>query len=180
MKSHRKLGFTLIELMMTILISLLVISGIGVAMVDTIKSFPVMNERAQGSVVTDAYTARAGFDRFCRRASIKYSKPQIGNSSTSLEVYYYNSDTSPALDRYASFSVIGSNLYVTYGACSISGPATAPVVNYFTTPTPGTEILATTVDSVLFTTNSADITMALRLKKGNQSMTITSTALRHN
>jgi len=185
MKTHTKtlFGFTLVELMVTILISTIVIAAIGVVMVDSIKSFPQMNERAQGSVVTDAYVAKAAFDRICRKASIKFSQPQIGSVASSLEVYYYNDGNSPALDRYATFSASGNQLQVTYGQCSISFPTSGPTVTKIGTV--NTEILATTVDSsiqypLMFRTDGADIIMVLRLKKGNQAMTVTSAAVRHN
>jgi Tfp pilus assembly protein PilE len=176
-------GVTLIELMITVLIAMLVLAGIGIAMVDSIKSFPAMNERTQGSVVTDAYVAKAAFDRYCRKASIKYSKPQIGNIADSLEVYHYQDGNSPALDRYATFSVSGKQLQVTYGQCTIVGPAASPVVTK--TGAAYTEILATTIDSsianpVMFMTDGADVIMVLRLKNGNQEMTVTSAAVRHN
>jgi len=181
-ESKIRFGVTLVELMVTILIAMLVMAGIGVAMIDSVKSFPLMKERAHGSVVTDAYVAKAAFDRFCRKASIKFSLPSIGHVASSATVLYYNDANSPGLDRYAAFSLNSgkpNELWVTYGQCSVAGGIMTPI------GTPSTERLATTVDTsisnpLLFTADVADMVMVLRLNKGNQAMTVTSAAVRHN
>jgi hypothetical protein len=90
MKKYFRTGLTMVELMITILISTIVFAGIGVAMVDGQKSYSRMYERTQGEVVTDAYVAKATFNRICRKASITRCLPTIGNLGSFAEVYYYN------------------------------------------------------------------------------------------
>jgi hypothetical protein len=104
-------GITLIELMTTVLIATLVIAGIGVVMIDTIKAFPKMYERTTGNyqradagVIPDAYVTRATFDSVCRKAS-KYYNNGIDGTNTWLTVYYYSSlsPTLTAPDKCAKF-----------------------------------------------------------------------------
>ncbi|MDO8336409.1 MAG: prepilin-type N-terminal cleavage/methylation domain-containing protein [Candidatus Saccharibacteria bacterium] len=180
----RRFGFTMVELMVTILIAMLVFAGIGVAIVDSIKSFPKMYERTTGNydgsggagIIPDSYVAKAAFDRICRRASIKKFLPDTADTTPSdwIEVYYYNDVNSPSLDRYARLWVDGNDLKVDHGTYVESTGSTS-----FTS----TETLAITVDTgnlPKFAVQAASVTMALSLKKGNQAMTVTSTAVRHN
>ena len=100
-KSTMRFGVTLVELMVTLLIATLVMAGIGVAMIDSIKGLPKMYERTEGNVINDAYVARATFDSVCRKASIKLAG--IDSGGTYLEVYYYNDANSTSLNRYTQF-----------------------------------------------------------------------------
>jgi hypothetical protein len=108
-------GLTLIELMITVLIATLVVAGIGVVMIDTIKAFPKMYERTTGNyqrqdatsgagVIPDAYVARATFDSVCRKASKYYNKALSGTNDW-VTVYYYSSlsPTLTAPDKCAKF-----------------------------------------------------------------------------
>jgi hypothetical protein len=166
-------GVTLIELMVTLLIATLVIAGIGVAMVDSIKSFPLMNERTQGDVVTDAYVARATFDRICRQASV--TNPVDGYFSTSeITVYYYSNPSAPMLDSSAKFILENNTLNVYYG----NGAG-----GNFGSAVP----LASNVQSVRFEVQGSSILMALAIDNTNDTnarqkmkMTVTSAAMRHN
>jgi prepilin-type N-terminal cleavage/methylation domain-containing protein len=175
MEAHVKVrfGFTLIEMMLTILIATLVFVAIGVAMVDSIKSFPVMNERAQGSVVTDAYVAKATFDRICRQASIAANVPLVGINGSDVEVYYYSNPGDMSLtkpDQYARFYVSGNQLLVEKGAYPKNGSATV-------------EVLANTADTNVLPTfgvQGTSVTMVLNLRKSDQTMVVTSAAVRHN
>jgi hypothetical protein len=175
-----RVGVTLIELMVTLLIAMLVLAGIGVAMVDSIRSFPKMYERTTGNydgsggagIIPDSYVARAAFDSICRKASAK--KVDIDPSGTYLCVYYYNSSTSSLPDRYAQFRRSGASLLVDHGNYDDATNNKTLV---------GTQTLATTVDPSnppKFAVDGAGVIMILGLKKDNQTMTVTSTAFRHN
>jgi hypothetical protein len=171
-KSKRRYGVTLIELMITLLIAMLVLAGIGVAMVDSVRAFPKMYERTEGSVVNDAYVAKAAFDRICRRASIKLA--EIDSGGTYVVVYFYSVANAMSLDRYAQFRTSGTSLLVDYGTYNAFTKAKTLT---------STETLATTLDTSKppkFAVDGSGIVMALRLKKVNQEMTVTSTAYRHN
>jgi hypothetical protein len=173
-KSKPRAGVTLVELMVTVLIATLVIAGIGVAMVDSIKAFPKMYERTEGNVVSDTYATKAAFDRICRKASTKLA--EIDGGGTFVIVYAYNDANSISLDRYAQFRANGTSLLVDHGTYNAATKAKALT---------STETLATTVDTAIskrpkFAVDGSSIVMAVSLKKGNQEMTVTSTAFRHN
>jgi hypothetical protein len=171
-KSKQRYGVTLIELMITVLIAMLVIAGIGVAMVDSIKAFPKMYERTEGNVVNDAYVAKAAFDRICRKASIKLA--EIDSGGTFVVVYSYSDANAVSLDRYAQFRASGTSLLADYGTYNAATKAKTLT---------STETLATTLDTstpLKFSVDGSSIIMALRLKKDNHEMTVTSTAFRHN
>jgi type II secretory pathway component PulJ len=166
-----KSGITLVELMVTILISTIVIAGIGVAMVDSQRGFNQMYERAEGQVVTDAYVARAAFDAVCRKSSVRRCLPLIGELADFAEVYYYNDVNSPSPDRYAHFRVSGGSLVVDYGLY-VSSTKNKTLT--------GTQTLANNVTAVEFAVQGSSMVMTLSLKKGNQAMTVTCSSLRHN
>jgi hypothetical protein len=174
MNKKNRYGVTLIELMITVLIAMLVMAGIGVAMVDSIKSFPKMYERTEGNVVNDAYVVRAAFDRICRKASTKLA--EIDSGGTFVVVYSYNDANSTSLDRYAQFRANGTSLLVDYGTYT----AATKAKTLTSTETIATTLNPDTTKRPKFAVDGSGVMMAISLKKDNQEMTITSTAFRHN
>ena len=173
MKTHIKnrFGVTLVELMTTILISTIVVAGIGVAMVDTQRGFHQMYNRTQGDVTTDAYVARAVFDRICRKASIQRCLPAIGELGSYAEVYYYNDANSPSPDRYAQFRVTNRTLLVDYGTYDISTKNKTLLT---------TDTLARNIAGWQFAVQGSSVIMTLSFQKGSQYLTATCSAVRHN
>lgn len=173
-------GVTLVELMTTILIAFIVILGIGIAMVDSIKSFPLMFERttgnyqSDGGVIPDAYVAKAVFDRICRQASLqKPVGPYFSNSE--ITVYYYSDpQTAGTIDSSAKFVFANNQITVIYG-------------DGLGNPTGRTEILAENVQSASFSVEGPSIIMTFTIdntldasERYKMRMTVTSTAIRHN
>lgn len=171
MKKYFRAGITMVELMMTILISTIVVVGIGVAMVDGQKSYSLMSERTQGDVVTDAYVAKATFSRICRKASIMRCLPLIGDMGSFAEVYYYNDSNSLSPDRYAAFRVNGGSLLADYGTY-VSSTKNKTLL--------ATQTLARNVNSAQFAVQGSSVIMTLSLLKGNQAITLTCSSVRHN
>jgi hypothetical protein len=173
MKTQKKnrFGLTLVELSITMLISTIVVAGIGVAMVDSQRGFRQMYERTQGDVTTDAYVARAVFDRICRKASIQRCLPAIGELGSYAEVYYYNDANSTSPDRYAQFRVANGTLLADQGTYDMTTKAKVLL---------STETLATHVTDWQFAMQGSSVIMTLSLQKGNQSLTVTCSAMRHN
>ena len=169
--SKNKKGITLVELMVTILISTIVIAGIGVTMVDSQRAFRQMYERTEGDVVTDAYVARAVFERICRKASIRRCAPAIGTLGSFAEVYYYNDANSPSPDRYANFRVSNGSLLVDNGIYveSTKGKTLA-----------STETLAKNVTASQFAVRGATVVMTLTLQKEGHAATVSCSAVRYN
>ncbi len=172
-------GLTLIELMLTIFIAAIVMLAIGITMVDSIRSFPVMFERSTGNyqseagVIPDAYVAKAVFDRICRHASLqKPVGPYLSNSD--ITVYYYSTPLVPSIDKSAKFAFANNQIIVSYGdgnGANFGSPVT----------------LAKNVQSASFSIEGPSIVMTFAIDNTNDptarqkmKMTVTSTAIRHN
>jgi len=168
---QKRYGITMVELMVTILISTVVVAGIGVAMVDSQRGFKQMYERTQGDVTTDAYVARAVFDRICRKSSIQRCLPAIGALGSYAEVYYYNDANSTSPDRYTQFRVADRTLLADHGAYDMTAKSKTFV---------STETLATNVTAWQFAVEGSSVVMTLSLQKGSQMMTVTCSSIRHN
>lgn len=179
-----RFGFTLIELMITLLIALFVFAGIGVAMVDSIKGFGKMYERTEGNyqrqditagVIPDSYVARATFESVCRKAYIYRDDIDITNQAW-VKLYYYSSPTAVSLDSSALFNFVNNQLTVSYGdgAGNSSGNAIilAKNVTACKFDIQGSSVIMTiTIDN----TNVNDTAIKQRMK-----MTVTCAAERHN
>jgi hypothetical protein len=170
-KIKKRYGITLIELSITMLISTIVVAGIGISMVDSQRGFKQMYERTQGEVTTDAYVARATFDRICRKSSIQRCLPAIGELGSYAEVYYYNDANSTTPDRYTQFRVANGTLLADHGIYNITTKAKTLI---------STETLATNVTAWQFAMQGSSVIMTLSLQKGNQPLTVTCSSLRHN
>ncbi|HUT28308.1 MAG TPA: prepilin-type N-terminal cleavage/methylation domain-containing protein [Sedimentisphaerales bacterium] len=163
----RRKGFTLVELMITAATLVIVLLGIGVALVDSQKGYSRMYNRVHGEVATDSYTVKKVFDNTIRRASQK--RYVLGTSS--LAVFYYSSPTASQLDRYANFRAAGETLYLDYGAVDSSGKA----LNASSTMTAARHVKAITFD-----VDGACVKMVLTLDDGREKATVTCSAVRHN
>jgi prepilin-type N-terminal cleavage/methylation domain-containing protein len=163
-------GLTLLELMITMLLSSLVMLAVGIVLLDSTKGFRVMYERAQSPVVSDAYATRAAFDTTVRKSSIR--ECIVGGAGGSLEVYYYSDTAVADLDRYARFYLSGTEVRVDYGSLQ-AGTLTALA------PT-ATLTLARNVTSCSFAEAGISASMHLVLTRGQDSMTVDCTAVRHN
>lgn len=162
-------GFTLTEMVVTMMAGTIVIGTVGAVLVNSQRGWNRMYDRVYGDVVTGAYVAKKTFDKVVRQSSIK--RVRLGNSE--VEVYYYNdAETSTMLDRYACFYVTsGRELMVDYGELSADGTPQAAL---------STMALARNVEAVDFSVVGASIQMILRLDNGSESLTVASTAVRHN
>jgi prepilin-type N-terminal cleavage/methylation domain-containing protein len=166
-KKHiRNSGFTLIELIIATFISVIVISGVGILMVDSQKGWNKMYDRAYGDVVTSSYVARAKFDSITRSAD--WEKYDMAEDGSWLEVYYYEDANSTVVDRYAKFSYDGSSeLDIEYG--QLDPRQTLSISN-----------VCGNVTYCVFKTQGRSVQMILTLDDGSQSATVASSAVMHN
>lgn len=169
MTKHRQ-AFTLTELMVTIILSTIVILGMGVILVDNQKGWSMMYDRTYSDVVTDAYIARDVFAKVVRKSSMKTSA--IGSNGEFVQVYYYEDPAAAIPDRYAKFYVSSGSLLVDYGDLE---PGTWNTLSVLSTMT-----LARNVESVKFDVTGTSIQMVLSLNNNKQAMTIACSAVRHN
>ncbi|MHC4221067.1 MAG: hypothetical protein ACYST9_01485 [Planctomycetota bacterium] len=112
-KKNNKLraGLTLMELFAAMIISIIVILGAGFILVSNHKGFEKLYERANGDVATDGYVAQKRFENVIRNAS----REKVVFDTNSVEIYYYDSNSAPLVDRYARFYKTGGDLNFEYG-----------------------------------------------------------------
>ncbi len=158
-------GFTLIELLIAMAIMIIVILAIGMALVDGQRGWNYMYNRIYSDVVTDSYAARRKFDAIMRKASRE--KFLIDPAGGWVEVYYYASDTSTVVDRYARFYESGGKLNVEYG--KLNPKATDTI-----------ETVCENVSSCTFVQLGRSIQMILKLEKGTQKNTLITSAVTNN
>jgi type II secretory pathway pseudopilin PulG len=190
-------GFTLIELIITVVAAIILLLGITGILASGIKNFKTMYERVTSDVIRNAYEARSIFDLIVRKSSIKrcdLSNPR-NNAYDQVIVYYYSDPTNLGIvepNRYAQFYRNGSDLILVQGDVRAGTFSTLPVLE-----NPGPSIpIAHNVSSAagvpgIFSCDGNSVQMVLTLddesppntpdnKLKTLSMTITSTALRHN
>lgn len=169
----KRRGFTLTELAITIAMSIIIVLGIGVVLVDSQRGWYRMYNRVHSDVVTDASVARRTFDVVVRKSTMKQC--ELGNDGRSVEVYYEDSSTGPFVaNKYARFFVVGEELQVVYGDGGFNGNV------WEATSASSPAVLARNVEFVRFSDSGACVEMILRLDNGNEEMTVTTSAIRHN
>lgn len=166
-------GFTLIELIQALVMSAIVILGIGVLLYDSQRGWNTMYERVYGDVTTEAYAARKAFDVICRKSTV--NRYDLGEDNEFLEVYYYQDGSTATMpDRYARFYTAGDQLLVEHGDLQEG--------TY--TPDPSLESviinLANSVTNAKFFVSGTCVQMIVILDDGNNSAVITTSAVRHN
>ncbi|MHC4746165.1 MAG: hypothetical protein ACYS18_02465 [Planctomycetota bacterium] len=159
-------GFTITELVIAIVMVVIVMSGIGILMVDSQTGFNKMYNRAYGDVVTSSYVARRTFDSVTRKAGRE--QYDIADDGSWLEVYYYADGNSLDVDRYAKFSYDGSSqLDIEYGHLDPRQTLSASTI-------------CGNVTNCIFKTQGRSVQMILTLDDGSQSATVVSSSVMHN
>jgi hypothetical protein len=165
-KKHKaRGGFTLTELMVATVIAILVLSGIGIVLVDNQRGWNRMYNSVYSDVMNGSYVARATFDSVVRKAS--GDSYLLSNAGDWLEVYYYADANSASLDRYALFSSSGGQFNVEHGVLE---PRT----------TLSTETICENVTSCSFDGSGQSVQMVLTLDDGSQSVSVVSSCVMHN
>ena len=158
-------GFTLVELVITGVVAVIVLLGIGVVLVDSQRGWNAMYNRVYSDVVTDGHIARRMFDAVVRKASRE--DILLDEAGTWIEVHYYQDSDSVELDQYARFYLSGDELKIEYGNLD-----------------PGEELSTQTVcsnvSSCVFMVTGASVQMVLRLDNGSEAATVMSSAATHN
>ncbi len=163
--SRRAIGFTLVELMISMVVMVITSFMIGTVIVDGQNGWSNMYDRINSDVVTDGYVVRKRFDAVIRKAGS--DKILIGDNNRSIEVYYYSSDLSKALDRYARFYVSNGNLILEYGRLSPKAVLNA-------------ETLCSNVASCTFHEVGKSAQLILVLDNGKRKNTVITSAVTNN
>ena len=163
-------GFTLIELVVTAVIAVIFILGIGYTLVDNHRSWHAMFNRVYSEVITEGHVARRMFDVFVRKSGAK--NILLDENGSWVEVYYYGSPASTQLDRYARFYQSGDKLDL---ECGIWYPGEINPKIMLNTRT-----VCSNVSSCVFTRIGPSVQMVLKLDNGPQTATVMSSAVAHN
>ena len=158
-------GFTLVELMISMVVMVIAAFTIGAVIVDGQNGWSSMYDHINSDVVTDGYVVRKKFDAVMRKASS--DKIFIGDNNSSVEVYYYSSSLSTVVDRYLRFYESGGDLNLEYGQID-------PKV------TLNTETVCGNVSSCTFHQAGCSVQMVLMLDNGTQKNTVITSAVTHN
>jgi hypothetical protein len=139
-----------------------------VLVADSHRGWNKTYNRVYGDVIADGYVAQKTFDAVVRKSSIK--REFLGDGE--VELYYYSDIENPiSLDRYARFYIADEQLLVDYGGLDEGGiPQDSST----------TVTLAHNVQAAQFTLAGTSVQMILSLDDGSQSLTVASTAVRHN
>ena len=159
-------GFTITELAMTAVASVIVIAGIGAVIVDGQRGWNRMYNRTYADVVVDSQIARRTFDSVIRKASRE--KLLVDPSGNWGEIYYYSSPSSTEADLYARFLTSGDQLDVEYGRL-------LP-----TRETLRVDTVCDNVQSCVFKSTGRSIQMILSLDDGSLSVTLVCSSVMHN
>ncbi|MBN2269564.1 MAG: hypothetical protein JXN61_03065 [Sedimentisphaerales bacterium] len=166
----RRAGFTITELMVTVVIAVIVLFAIGVVIADSVRGWQKTYDQVYADVRTDSYVVRAAFDGIVRKA-VGYMH-QVDPAGTWLEVYYYSNNYAPQIDRYARIFYASGMLMVDYGTYTLgANPPTSSL---------RTDIICENVSSCVFRDDGRSAQMILTLDDGSQSVEVTTSAVMHN
>jgi len=163
-------GFTLVELMVTMLIAVIAVIAMSGVLADSQRGWNKMYNRIYSDVVVDAHVARRAFDRVCRKAI--NGNYIVGGNGEFVEVYGYEDWNADDPDSYARFYIDQQKLmledgYLEEGAWNHAS-------------TWSTVTLANNVQGIDFSVTGDSVKMVLNLDNGKESLAVTCSAVRHN
>jgi prepilin-type N-terminal cleavage/methylation domain-containing protein len=162
---QRTNGFTLIEMLISMIVMLISISAIGTIIVDNQRGWSRLYDSAYSDIMTDGYVAKKKFDSVVRKASS--ANILIANYGHSVEVYQYSSSSSAVTDLFACFYLASGELKLAYGQLN---PRVLLSV----------ETVCKNVSQCHFSKTGSSIQMELKLDNGTQENTVLSSAVAQN
>ena len=103
-------GFTIIELIIASIATLIVLSAVTVLLVDSQRGFNGLYNNINSDVVAGSFIAKNRFDSVVRKS--RWQDCLIDTDGHWIEVHYYNSSSSASVDRYSRFSMDANDLVV--------------------------------------------------------------------
>jgi prepilin-type N-terminal cleavage/methylation domain-containing protein len=164
-KTKNRAGLTLIELMVTIVISTIIILAVAVVLSDGQKAWGHMYGDINSDVAVQSLTACKRFDAVVRAASS--NNCTIDPAGNWVEVDSYSSSSATAVDRYTRFAWQNSQLTCEYGSL---GPKA----------TIGIQTLCSNVTACKFVKVGSSIQMVLTLNDNTRSSTVASSNVMNN
>jgi Tfp pilus assembly protein PilV len=161
----RARGFTLVETVISMVVMIIAAFAIGAIVANGQSGWNAMYDKIHSDVVTEGFSVRKKFDAVIRKASS--DKIFIGADNSSVKVYYYSSDVSTVVDRYAQFYVSDGDLNLEYGTLD-------PKV------TLNVETVCSKVTKCTFHQFGRAVQMILTLDNGAQKNTVITSAVTNN
>jgi hypothetical protein len=158
-------GFTIIELVITMVVMIIAGSAIGLVIVDSQRGWSLMYNYVNSNVVTDGYVARKKFDSIIRKSCSE--NITLDDKGDWIEVCYYSSGSSTIPDRFACFYEADGCLHLAYGRPN-------PKV------TLDVETICGNVSGCKFIRVGRSVQMILKLDNGSQKNTVVTSAVTHN
>jgi len=167
-KSKKAAGFTLVELMVAVLISIIVVFAIGMVMAEGPRGFKDSYERAYSDVVTQSYVAQRFFDATVRKASS--STIVVGDGKDWIEVSYYTNEDVAFPNRFVRIYLANEQLMAQMSQLGTSGDSIAQ----------DRRTICENVSDCYFNTTGRSVHMILKLDDGNSAQTVVTSAVMHN
>ena len=164
-RSKTRSGFTLVELMVTLLITSIMGLALGAVVVHGQISWTRMYDGLNGDVATDGHVAKSKFDAVIRNASRGMSL--INSDGAWLEITYYADDESTEADRYGRFYTEEGSLKYQYGQLDPREQL-------------GVETICANVSYCVFNQIGGAAHMILTLDDGTHEKTVVSSAISYN
>jgi type II secretory pathway pseudopilin PulG len=161
-------GLTLIEMIVAVAMAVIVVLGVAVVLVNSQRAYQVTYDKVNSDVVTDAFVARRLFDAVVRKSST--DGVELSGDRKSVEVHYYNDDSSTYLDRYARFFTSGLDLKIEYGTIDSDG----------TKQTTTVDTICTNVSNCLFMRQGNSIRMVLKFDDEQKKNVVVTSAYLNN
>ena len=158
-------GFTVTELVITILIASIVLLGIGAVLSDSQRAWTRMHNVVFSETATDIYVARQAFDTVIRKASRERMSLDVDGHW--LEIYCYQDQDSTEIDHYIRLYEDNGSLKVEHG--KLDPRSTLSV-----------STICGNVSSCVFKKKGRSAQMILTLDDGVQTLTVVSSAILHN
>jgi prepilin-type N-terminal cleavage/methylation domain-containing protein len=164
-KSKIRAGLTLVELMITMFISLIILLAASIPLVNSQKAWNSMYNDIYSQAANESLIAVKRFDRVVRNASS--TNISIDPAGCWVEVYYYSGSSATTPDRYARFYRQNSELVLD---CGIRTPKQTLTL----------QTLCQNVSNCKFRAVGTSVQMFLTLNNGNKEITVASSALMNN
>ena len=161
------MGFTIIEMAVAAVISIIVILGLGVFLAHGAHNWNLLYNKAFTGINQSGYVAVNAFNSLIRKSTASNFVMEDATPPHWIEVYYYLNDASTTPDRYALLYRSGSDFIVEYGTISPRQSLS-------------TQTICSHVTNCVFNNSNGAIQMILTLVDGSNTATVISSATMHN
>lgn len=167
-----KSGFTMIEMMISLVIVSILVLVVGSVVSDSYGNWNDMYERVFGVQANNIVKVQRDFNATCRKATLR--NVYLSTDKRTLIVYYFSSHINPPYwpDRYVQYYLDGTNFKVEYGELNF---ATLTKKN-----STRTDILCDNVQYLNFAVQSLSVQLCMTTNNNGSLRTFAWAAVRHN